>query len=95
MENFFLSKQSSKQNTSFLSKYKPYYINDFLGNDQLISVILSLKQIDELNVLITGPSACGKTSLLYAIIRNYYKLDKNQGIMLKSKKNYDVKTIIK
>jgi len=80
MENFFLSKQSSKQNTSFLSKYKPYYINDFLGNDQLISVILSLKQIDELNVLITGPSACGKTSLLYAIIRNYYKLDKNQGL---------------
>ena len=80
MENFFLTKQSLKQNTSFLSKYKPYYINDFLGNDQLISVILSLKQIDELNVLITGPSACGKTTLLYAIIRNYYKLDKNQGL---------------
>lgn len=80
MENFFLSKETSKPNGSFLSKYKPYYINDFVGNDQLISVILSLKQIDELNVLITGPSNCGKTSLLYAIIRNYYNLDKNQSL---------------
>ena len=47
MENFFLSKQTTKQNDSFLSKYKPYYINDFVGNDQLILVIFFLKQIDE------------------------------------------------
>lgn len=80
MENFFLTKQSSRSNVSFLSKYKPYYIEDFVGNEQLISVILSLKQIDELNVLISGPSNCGKTSLLYAIIRHYYKLDKTQTL---------------
>ena len=80
METFFLTRQSSTPNVSFLSKYKPYYIDDFVGNKQLISVILSLKQIDELNVLISGPSNCGKTSLLYAIIRNYYKLDKTQTL---------------
>jgi len=78
MNNFFVSKEiAPTKNDTFLSKYKPYYIEDFIGNDQLVSVILSLKKIDELNVLITGPTNCGKTSLLYAIIRNYYGLSKS------------------
>lgn len=80
MENFFVSTTKTTETNTFLSKYKPYYIKDFTGNDQLVSVILSLQQIDELNVLITGPTNCGKTSLLYAIIRNYYGLTKTQLI---------------
>ena len=79
MENFFLvAKNNSDQleKKPFISKYKPYYIDDFKGNDQLISVIKSLIKIDDLNILISGSSNSGKTSILYALIRDYYNLNK-------------------
>ena len=77
MENFFLAKKERKpQNLLFNVKYKPYFLDDFKGNEQLISVIKSLITIDDLNILVTGSSNSGKTSLLYAIIRGYYGLSK-------------------
>lgn len=81
MENFFLAKKEKKpQNLLFNVKYKPYFLDDFKGNEQLISVIKSLITIDDLNILVTGSSNSGKTSLLYAIIRGYYELDKNDSL---------------
>jgi len=79
MSNFFLQRNNKIKDESFISKYKPYYIDDFNGNEQLISVIKSLMHIDDINILVAGPNNSGKTSLLYAIIRNYYDLDKNRG----------------
>lgn len=70
------------QNSSstFITKYKPYYIDDFCVDPKLKSVIKTLHDIDDLNILILGNSSSGKTSLLYAIIREYYGLEKNQTI---------------
>lgn len=76
MENFFTTRHCKDKDSQFISKYKPYYIDDFNGNETLISVIISLIKINDLNILVTGPTNSGKTSLLYAIIRNYYNLDK-------------------
>jgi DNA polymerase III delta prime subunit len=83
MENFFLSQRQSvetNEKTQFITKYKPYYIADFKGNEQLISVIKSLIKIDDLNILVTGSGNSGKTSLLYAIIREYYGLSKEDNL---------------
>lgn len=79
MSTFFTQRNQTKQNESFISKYKPYYIENFSGNENLISVIESLIHIDDINILVTGSSNSGKTSLLYAIIRKYYNLDKSKG----------------
>ena len=83
MENFFLSQRQSvetNEKTQFITKYKPYYIDDFKGNEKLISVIKSLIKIDDLNILVTGSGNSGKTSLLYAIIREYYGLSKEDNL---------------
>ena len=74
---------------SFISKYKPYYIADFCldntDNDakessNLQSILNTLFDIDDLNVLLLGNPSCGKTTLVYAIIRHYYGLDKKSPL---------------
>lgn len=65
---------------TFISKYKPYMLDDFNMNEKLLKVIHTLMEIDDLNMLFVGPSGCGKTSLLYALIREYYKIDKHANI---------------
>jgi DNA polymerase III delta prime subunit len=62
----------------FISKYKPYYINDFCTSDQFKNVLHSLIEIDDVNILVSGGTCTGKTSLLHAIIRNYYGIQKTQ-----------------
>lgn len=68
-----------KTDPLFISKYKPYYIREFCSSDQFKSVLETLMKIDDLNVLITGSACSGKTSLLYAIIRDYYGIEKHKG----------------
>jgi len=64
---------------SFIYKYKPYFIDDFTIDPKLKSMIRTLKEIDDMNLLILGNSGSGKTSMLYALIREYYGLQKTQG----------------
>lgn len=64
---------------SFIYKYKPYFIDDFTIDPKLKSMIRTLKEIDDMNLLILGNSGSGKTSMLYALIREYYGLHKTQG----------------
>jgi DNA polymerase III delta prime subunit len=66
-------------NTSFIYKYKPYFVDDFTIDPKLKSMIRTLKEIDDMNLLILGNSGSGKTSMLYALIREYYGLNKTQG----------------
>ena len=66
-------------NTSFIYKYKPYFIDDFTIDTKLKSMIRTLKEIDDMNLLILGNSGSGKTSMLYSLIREYYGLHKTQG----------------
>lgn len=67
---------NTKVNSTFISKYKPYYINDFYINDKLKQTIHTLIELDNLNLLFVGNACSGKTSLLYAIVREYYGLSK-------------------
>ena len=75
----FFQKKKQLYNETFISKYKPYFIDNFYGNEHLISILKSLMEIDDINILVTGPTNSGKTSLLYAIIREYYDLKKNDS----------------
>jgi DNA polymerase III delta prime subunit len=61
---------------TFISKYKPYFIKDFCTDDELLSVLNTLIEVDHLNILFIGNSSSGKTTLLYALIREYYGLSK-------------------
>ena len=61
---------------TFISKYKPYFIKDFCTDDELLSVLNTMIEVDHLNILFIGNSSSGKTTLLYALIREYYGLSK-------------------
>jgi DNA polymerase III delta prime subunit len=61
----------------FITKYKPYYIDQFCIDDNLHSILKTFLKIDFLNLLFIGGPSSGKTTLLYAIIREYYGLDKD------------------
>tara|TARA_Y100000816_G_scaffold289631_1_gene276490 strand:+ start:4113 stop:5081 length:969 start_codon:yes stop_codon:yes gene_type:complete len=63
---------------TFINKYKPYYFEDLNLTKQLNDIICSLFEIDDLNLLILGPSNSGKTIMLDCLIRKYYNLNKNQ-----------------
>ena len=52
-------------NTTFISKYKPYFIKDFCVDETFLSVLNTLFKIDNLNVLLIGNSNSGKTTMLY------------------------------
>jgi len=43
-------------------------------------VLKTLLELDHLNILFIGNSSSGKTSLLYALIREYYKLKKEDSL---------------
>ena len=79
MNNFF-KKPTTEIKDTFTSKYKPYFVKDFSVNQKFKDVLNSFLKIDDLNVLVCGPSSCGKTCLLYALIRDYYGLKKNDPI---------------
>lgn len=66
------------EHQTFVAKYRPYFIADFNTNIQFKNVVRSLIEIDDVNILITGPTNSGKTSFLNAIIRDYYNLGKYQ-----------------
>jgi len=65
---------------TFISKYKPYYIDQFCAEAKFKSVLKTLFELDDLNILFVGNPGTGKTTLLYAIIREYYGLTKTQPI---------------
>jgi DNA polymerase III delta prime subunit len=60
---------------TFILKYKPYFISDFYLEKAHLTVLKALNELDDLNILIVGNSCSGKTSLIYAIIREYYGMN--------------------
>ena len=67
-----------KMASTFHAKYKPYFIDDFAMDPQLKNVLRTLLEIDDLNVMFSGVPSSGKTSLLFAIIREYYGFSRDQ-----------------
>jgi DNA polymerase III delta prime subunit len=62
---------------TFITKYKPYFIRDFFLDEHLLSVLQTLIEINQLNVLFVGGSSSGKTIMLHALIREYYGLGRD------------------
>jgi len=69
-----------KECESFITKYKPYHLDDFDYDGNIIEVIKTLHEIDDLNILFIGTSSCGKTTLMQAIIRDYYGITTNANV---------------
>ena len=63
---------------TFINKYKPKLLDDFNFETNLCHIIKIFIEIDTLNLLIVGDSNSGKTTLLNAIIREYYGLLSNE-----------------
>jgi len=56
----------------FINKYQPLYFKDFGENNEIIKMLKTLILIDDLNILLIGDMTSGKTSILNALIREYY-----------------------
>ena len=56
----------------FLHKYQPLYFNDFGTDNEVIKLLKTFILLDNLNILLVGNIASGKTSILNALIREYY-----------------------
>ena len=63
---------------SFLTKYRPYKIEDFYLEPQMKDAIYSFLEMDDLNILLYGNPSSGKTVLTQAIIREYYQIGKDE-----------------
>lgn len=57
----------------FIHKFQPLYFNDFGIDHKFFDILKSLIVMENLNILLIGDIASGKTSLLNALIREYYK----------------------
>lgn len=56
----------------FINKYQPLYFKDFGENNEIIKMLKTLILIDDINILLIGDIASGKTSILNALIKEYY-----------------------
>jgi replication factor C subunit 2/4 len=56
----------------FLNKYQPLYFKDFETDDELIDILYTLINMNNLNILFIGDIGSGKTTFLNASIKEYY-----------------------
>lgn len=56
----------------FINKYQPLYFKDFGEDNEVIKMLKTLILIDDLNILLIGDMTSGKTTILNALIREYY-----------------------
>jgi DNA polymerase III delta prime subunit len=64
----------------FIHKYQPIYFGDFEIDENIVEILNTLIEIDNLNILIIGDMGSGKTSLMNAIILEYYKGNEKSAI---------------
>jgi len=72
--------QSTKYSPLFISKYKPHSLDGFFASPKFKSVLRTLLEIDDINILFIGNTCSGKTILLHTLIREYYQLEPTQHI---------------
>ena len=64
----------------FLNKYQPTRFSDFETDSEMIDILNTLININNLNILFIGDIGCGKTAFLNAVIREYYKISSTTTI---------------
>jgi replication factor C subunit 2/4 len=66
-------KENKIEDKLFIYKFQPIYFKDFEIDPKIIEIFNTLISMDNLNILLIGDMASGKTSLLNALIKEYYK----------------------
>jgi DNA polymerase III delta prime subunit len=56
----------------FINKFQPIYFNDYGLDEELLQILKTFILMDNLNIMLIGEIASGKTSLLNTIVREYY-----------------------
>jgi DNA polymerase III delta prime subunit len=59
--------------TLFIHKFQPNYFENFGLEPELLQILNTFILMDSLNIMLIGDIGSGKTSILNAIIREYYK----------------------
>jgi DNA polymerase III delta prime subunit len=60
-------------NELFIDKYKPVYFNDYENtNTEIIQLLQTMIQINNLNIIFIGKQGCGKTTIINTLIKEYY-----------------------
>ena len=57
----------------FINKFQPLYFKDFEVEEEMTDILNTLIDMDNLNILFIGDMGSGKTVILNALIREYYK----------------------
>ena len=65
--------ENINNNSLFVNKFQPLYFKDFEIDNDIINILNTFIKIDNLNILFIGDIGTGKTCLLNAVIREYYK----------------------
>jgi DNA polymerase III delta prime subunit len=76
----------------FIQKYQPQYLNDFEIETELLELIKTFIRIDNLNLLFVADSGSGKSSIISAIVREYYgsKYDTSNILYINSLKEQGI-----
>lgn len=65
-------------NMLFIQKFQPILFKDFEIDEEIIDILNTLIQMNNLNILFIGDIGCGKTAILNALIREYYNIPENE-----------------
>jgi DNA polymerase III delta prime subunit len=77
------ARPQSQTNIPFINKYQPQYFNQFEQLEpNVVKLLQTLISMNNLNILLIGDPGSGKTSLIYSIIREYYKTNYNPDNIL-------------
>jgi DNA polymerase III delta prime subunit len=74
---------NTQTNLPFINKYQPQYFHQFEQlEENVVKLLQTLISMNNLNILLIGDPGSGKTSLIYSIIREYYKTNYNPDNIL-------------
>ena len=66
----------------FIQKYQPLYLKDFEIEPELLELIKTFIDINNLNIMFVADSGTGKTTIISSIVREYYGENYNEENIL-------------